>query len=116
MTALTPTLPQEPSDKEMVEAVARAILTEQLRLEEDQEGKPTGWDDAHISEQKEARSLARVAIAIIRRSPAAVSVDLGLRHALEALLKFCEGLDPEQAVAPQQMQNARIALRRSPVL
>lgn len=99
------------SDKEMVEAVDLVKWLD-ITIKFLKRGE---WPTHAKARETFIDGLEEI-IALIRRSPAPASVDLGLRHALEALLKFCEGLDPEQAVAPQQMQNARIALRRSPVL
>jgi len=48
--------------EEIVGLVARAILTEQLRREDDS-CKPHGWDDAHDNDHAEAIALARAAIA-----------------------------------------------------
>lgn len=50
---------------EVVARVARAILDEQLRREDDDE-KPTGWDDATPSDHDEAFALARIAISALR--------------------------------------------------
>lgn len=50
----------------MIERVARAIHVAALKLEEDQEGKPSGWGDEHPEEKRRMKKYARAAIAAMR--------------------------------------------------